>query len=98
MSHRVWPDMRIGDIVTSEKTSFGESRIHFIWSKNGISIADIQTKVVKVVTISPIHMSGQAMAHRYHSYYTTSANPIYMDPDYNSPLSYCWGYCNLSIK
>ncbi len=30
-----------------------------------ISIADIQTKVVKVVTISPIRMSGQAMAHRY---------------------------------
>ena len=37
------------------------------------------------------------MAHRIHSYYTISANPIYMDPDYNSPLSYCWGYCNLSI-
>ncbi len=39
------------------------------------------------------------MAHlmAHHSYYTISANPIYMDPDYNSPLSYCWGYCNLSI-
>ncbi len=33
-----------------------------------------------------------------HSYYTISANPIYMDPDYNSPLSYCWGYRNLSIN
>ncbi len=21
-----------------------------------------------------------------------------MDPDYNSPLGYCWGYCNLSIN
>ena len=51
MSQRVWPDMRIGDIVTSEKICFGEQ---------GISIADIQTKVVKVVTISPIRMSGQA--------------------------------------
>ncbi len=39
-----------------------------------------------VVTISPIRMSGQAMAHWYHSYYTISANLIYMDPDYNSPL------------
>ncbi len=39
----------------------------------------------------------KCMAHRIHSY-TISANPIYMDPDYNSPLSYCWGYCNLSIK
>ncbi len=27
--------------------------------KNGISIADIQTKVVQVVTISPIRMSGE---------------------------------------
>ncbi len=71
--------MRIGDIVTSEKICFGEQ---------GISIADIQTKVVKVVTISPIRMSGQALAHRYHSYYTISANPIYMDPDFNSPLIY----------
>ena len=48
------PDMRIGDIVTSEKISFGKSRLHFI------SIADIQTKVVKEVTISPIRMSGNA--------------------------------------
>ncbi len=37
------------------------------------------------------------MALHIHSYYTISANPIYMDSDYNSPLSYCWGYCNLSI-
>ncbi len=22
---------------------------------------------------------------------------VFMDPDYNSPLSYCWGYCNLSM-
>ncbi len=42
--------------------------------------------------------SAKCMAHRYHSYYTISANPIYMDPDYNSPLSYCWGYYNLSIQ
>ncbi len=66
-------------------TLFGQL-FWFIWSKNGISIADIQTKVLKVVTISPIRMSGQAwLAHRYHSYYTKSTNPIYMDPDYNSP-------------
>ncbi len=44
-----------------------------------------------------MHMSGQVLAHRYHSYYTISANPIYVDPDYNSPLIYWWGYCNLSI-
>ncbi len=30
-------------------------------------------------------------------YYTKSINPIYMDPDYNSPLIYWWEYCNLSI-
>ncbi len=56
-----------------------------LW-RTSISIADIQTKVVKAVTISPIRMSGQPLAHWYHSYYTISANPIYVDPDYNSPF------------
>ncbi len=75
--------IHLREVGTSEKPSFGEQVNSFI------SIADIQTKVVKVVTISPIRMSGQAwQAHRYHSYYTISANPIYMDPDYNSPLIY----------
>ncbi len=34
----------------------------------------------------------------FHSYFTISVSIIYMDPDYNSPLIYWWGYCNLSIK
>ncbi len=32
-----------------------------VWPDMRISIADIQTKVVKVVTISPIRMSGQTL-------------------------------------
>ncbi len=34
----------------------------FIWSKNGISIADKQTKVVKEVTISPMRLRVQPLA------------------------------------
>ncbi len=30
-------------------------------------------------------------------YFIISITLIYMDPDYNSPLIYWWGYCNLSI-
>ncbi len=33
----------------------------------------------------------------YHSYFIISITPIYVDPDYNSPLIYWWGYCNLSV-
>ena len=64
-------EMRIGDIVTSEKTSF-----RILIPSGGL----------KVVTISPIRQAWLALL--YHSYYTISANPIYMDPDYNSPLIY----------
>ncbi len=32
------------------------------------------------------------LAWTYHSYYTISINPIYMDPEYNSSLIYWWGY------
>ncbi len=56
MSQRVWPDMRIGDIVT-----FIPRRYALHGEQDGISIADIQTKVVKVVTISPKRMSGQTL-------------------------------------
>ncbi len=62
------------------------------------SIADIQTKVVKEV-ISNVHPRDCiTWLIGIHSYYTISANPIYMDSDYNSPLSYCCCYCNLSNK
>ncbi len=64
---------------------------------DGISIADKQTKVVKEVALTPMRLRGLAWLFIYHSYYTKSINPIYMDPDYNSPLIYWWGYCNLSI-
>ncbi len=80
------------------------------WSPYGILLVELPLVAVLFISINnninneefrtgwqSLLMSGQTMAHRYHSYYTISANPIYMDPDYNSPLSYCWGYCNLSI-
>ncbi len=63
------PRVRIGDTVTFEELchwrrrsieNFGQF-FWFTWSKNGISIADIQTKVVKIVIISPIRMSGQTL-------------------------------------
>ena len=43
------------------------------------------------------NISQQFMIHHDCFNYTISINPIYMDPDYNSPLIYWWGYCNLSI-
>ncbi len=52
---------------------------------------------LKVCQKQQIQCDGLADCCQIHSYYTISANPIYMDPDYTSPLSYCWGYCNLSI-
>ncbi len=49
------PRVRIGDTVTSEELCFGEEGRLKI---NGISIADIQTKVVKEMTVSPIRTRG----------------------------------------
>ncbi len=57
---QAWPRRRIGDIVTSVRAKLGEQVDSFFREKNGISIADIQTKVVKVVTISPMRLRDQA--------------------------------------
>ena len=75
-------------------SQLGEEGRFIFWRK--ISIADIQTKVVKLVALYDSNASAWPGS-SYHSYYTKSTNPIYMDPDYNSPLIYWWGYCNLSI-
>ena len=59
------------------------------------NFADKQTNVVELVTFDSAYVCYMACA--YHSYFTISVSLIYMDPDYNSPLIYWWGYCNLSI-
>ncbi len=58
-SQPAWPHRCIGDIAKlgeQVNSYFGEKIQHCAT----ISIADIQTKVVKVVTISPMRLRGQA--------------------------------------
>ncbi len=64
MSH-AFPHMRNREGHFDDQ-AFGEEALSefFTWSKNDISIADIQTKVVKEVTFSIAHMR-KCMAHRY---------------------------------
>ncbi len=57
-------------------------------------IADKQTKVVELVTFDSAYWCYMAwLSFLFHHICFL----IYMDPDYNSPLIYWWGYCNLSI-
>ncbi len=71
-------------MITKPIASYAESKVTSVQAKSGwTSDLWLRTRCY--------------MAWAYHSYFTISVSLIYMDLDYNSPLIYWWGYCNLSI-